>query len=124
MLGVLRHDLRVTLKHRQFYVFDRAASQLGAIRLVAPFHHFPHIKRSRRRPRLKCGIDRTRRRSIVRTHILTNVAAIKPLADRLVKLLRDRLSVLDGEIRNAPPGVELIWLRDRLRWTGVDASRA
>src|SRR6185295_5273739 len=50
------------------------------------------------------------------------VAAIDAVADQRPQLLGDGALVLDGEIRNAAPRIELVGSADRLRRANIDAA--
>src|SRR5882724_13417870 len=54
----------------------------------------------------------------------TIVAAIDAIADRLAKLVRDRSLVLDGEVGNAAPRVELVGRGKRRGRTDVETGLA
>src|SRR5688500_13242835 len=64
------------------------------------------------------------RKSIPRTHDLAVVAAVHPVADERAQLLRGGALVLDGEVRDAAPRIELVGRADRLRRADVDAALA
>src|SRR5687767_10499467 len=64
------------------------------------------------------------RKSVPRAHDLAVVAAVDAVADERAQLLRDRAAVLDGEVGDAAPRVELVGAADRLRRADVDAALA
>src|SRR5579862_3243073 len=68
-----------------------------------------------------------RRAGIPRADLLTYVAAENMRAHGLAKFLRDRSAQLDGEVSDAPPGVDRPGIAggdERIRRAGVDAARA
>src|SRR5687767_12327937 len=60
--------------------------------------------------------------AVPRADKLAVVAAVDPVADERAQLLGDRAFVLDREVRDAAPGVELVGAADRLRGTDLDAA--
>src|SRR5512134_2168286 len=62
--------------------------------------------------------------AVPRTDELAVVATVHAVADQRPQLLRDRALVLDGEVRNATPRVELVGAADRLRRADLDAALA
>src|SRR6185503_4847749 len=64
------------------------------------------------------------REAIPRAHQLAVVAAVDPVADERAQLLRDRALVLDRQVGDAAPRVELVRPADRLRRADVDAALA
>src|SRR5688500_3119742 len=63
-------------------------------------------------------------KTIPRTDELAVVAAVDPVADERPQFFRDRALVLDGEVGDAAPRLELVWAADRLRRAHVDAALA
>src|SRR5262245_40220071 len=61
---------------------------------------------------------------VPRTYELAIVAAINAVADRTAQFLRNRALVLDGQIRNTAPRVELIRRGDRVSRAHIDAAPA
>src|SRR3954467_12822764 len=69
-------------------------------------------------------LGRGLREAVPWTDELTIVAAVDPVADERPQLLRYRALVLDGEVRDATAGIELVWTSDRSRRTDVEAALA
>src|SRR5204862_2787343 len=76
------------------------------------------------RARLKARFARLRREAVPGTHLLADVAAEDPVADRGPHLERDRAAMLDGPVRDAEPRVELIGRDDGSDRTRAAATRA
>src|SRR5688572_26062360 len=75
-------------------------------------------------PRLEIVLGAWLREPVPGTDQLAIVAAVHAVADKRAKLLRDRALVLDGEVRDAATGIELVRTPDRLRRADVDAALA
>src|SRR5439155_21599269 len=56
-------------------------------------------------------------------HVLANVAAEEPFADLRPQVFRDARLQLDGQVADAPAGVEDTGPRERLRRAGLQALR-
>src|SRR5215831_8910892 len=66
--------------------------------------------------RMRCGACEL----VPRAHELTVIAAEDPVAERGAQLDRDRTVMLDGEIGDAAPRIELIRRNDGARRAGRD----
>src|SRR5262249_48079828 len=97
------------------------ARQRGAAehRAIAFLIECQHLRGPRRRSWRERGLPRGRRLRVPRTHLLANVAAEQPVAQLRPELFGDRAGMLDGEIRDAPPGIEHVGVGEGLRRTGV-----
>src|SRR6266404_9853664 len=58
------------------------------------------------------------------THVVADVAAERVPLEPLGERLGNRPPLLDGEIGDAPGGVQHVRLDERFRWTGIEAAGA
>ena len=91
-------------------------------RLVRRAPQRQQIRRRERRARLPHRIVGHRRGTVVRAHLLADVAAVGVGPDGLAHLLGNAAADFDGEIRQTAPRVEHTRLDQRTGRTGVEAA--
>src|SRR5262245_55896213 len=76
------------------------------------------------RSRLKFARARSRRLAVPRANVLTDVATEYVPTHRFQQLFRNRAAKLDGQVRNAAPGVQNVRLNDSLCGAGIQTRAA
>ena len=117
-------DHQVATKPRDANALDRRAREKGAKGTIVEPGQIIQVWRAQVVTRLKLGFARHLRKLVPRAGSKAVVAAIDAIADGGAKFFRDRAMMLDGEIGNAAPGIELVGLRESLRRAGVEAGAA
>src|SRR6185503_4370480 len=80
----------------------------------------PAVERSRVEPRLARGRGET----VPRAHFLAHVTAEHPIADQRPQLTRNQAAMLDREVRDAEPRVDLIGRDDRAGRAAIETAPA
>src|SRR5271157_4307478 len=122
--AVAHRDCNVAAKSVQSCaLYRRAAKHFAELIDAEPRQPF-ELGVDQLRPRLefRCSADRSF--TVPRTNILADVAAEDLPSNSGAQFFRDRAALLDGEIRNALGGVELIRRRKRVRRTSIETARA
>src|SRR2546427_6930539 len=135
--GIPERDAGVAHQAPPFGTFDRAsAKELAKVcfgKSEEPFQSWKverFVSRRERHPRavffwwrkdswLELRYRGNRGAPVPRTNVLTNVAAENMIPHRLAKLFRDGAAQLDGQVRNALPGIHEVGFDECLRRTGV-----
>src|SRR4051812_36043888 len=103
---------------------DRRAAQALVELLFRPPEKLDHRGAIETVAHREIGLGARLRETVPRTDELAIVATVDAVADQRPQLLGNRALVLDGEIRDAAPCIELVRRNDGLRWTDVDAAVA
>src|SRR5262249_28601887 len=85
---------------------------------------FCEARGGQRRARQKIGLVRGAGKFVPRADREAVVAAIDAVTDQRTQFKGDHPLVLDRQIRNAAPSIELVRRRESPRWADVEAGRA
>src|SRR5437879_1141205 len=120
--AVAEDERRVAQEPGALRARQRGAAEPRAERLVVEVEQ--RLERAERGRRFERGVVPGRRLAVPGTHVLAHVAAEQPLADSSAKLTGQVAAVLDGQVRDASPGVEDVRLYERAGRAGVEARGA
>src|SRR5271157_4382474 len=122
--AVAHRDCNVAAKSVQSCaLYRRAAKDFAELIDAKPRQPF-ELGVDQLRPRLEFRHPADRSFTVPRANILADVASEDLSSDASAQFFRDRAALLDGEIRNALGGVELIRRGKRIRRTNIETARA
>jgi len=98
----------VSLKLGQLHTLHGAAAKLLRILLVIPMQDFVRIEPACGKARFERWIKRFDGFAVPRADVLTNIAAVKPLADLRFDCFVDLTAMFNGEIRDAFSRIKLV----------------
>ena len=104
--------------------FSTAAAEALAVGGVGPTaNDLPHIDACRGETRAQCRVGARAGTAVPRADVLADVAAVEPVAHPRPGRRRCP-AVLDGQVRDAAAGIELVGRGDGAGRAGVDAAPA
>src|SRR5204863_2670809 len=103
----------VSLELWQLDPLHRAAAEGRAVRVVAPIGDGADVERAAGEARLQRRVERGGGLAVPGADVLADVAAVEPVADLRLECGVDVGAVLDGQVGDAPPRVELVRRGDR-----------